>query len=129
MHRSVPAVLGAVTLLSPTAVAFTASAEAATHSSATTAAVAKRYSGTSVNTRWGLVKVVITVSGKKILNVSATLPTERSRSAFINSQAGPILRSEVMKAQSASIQTVGGATVTSLGYEQSLQAAVTAAHI
>jgi uncharacterized protein with FMN-binding domain len=39
-----------------------------------------------------------------------------------------MLRSEVLAAQSARIDTVGGATVTSDGYRESLQAALDAAH-
>ena len=119
--------IGAVTALTPTAVGLTASAEAATHAS--TSAATKSYSGSSVSTRYGVVRVVISVSGRRVVNVSATLPTDRPRSTFINSKAGPILRAEALKAQSANILKVSGATVTSQAYEQSLQAALTAAHV
>ena len=44
------------------------------------------------------------------------------RSAEISSYAGPILRQEALQAQSAQIDLVSGATYTSSGYEQSLQA-------
>jgi uncharacterized protein with FMN-binding domain len=127
MHRSVPAVIGAVTALTPTGVAVTATAEAATHGS--TSATTHTYRGTAVNTRFGIVQVAITVSGRRVVNVSATLPTDRPRSKFINGQAGPRLRAEALAAQSAKIQKVSGATVTSQAYDQSLQAALTAGHV
>jgi uncharacterized protein with FMN-binding domain len=41
----------------------------------------------------------------------------------------PRLVQETMTAQSAHIDTVSGATVTSQGYRQSLQAAIDAAHL
>jgi uncharacterized protein with FMN-binding domain len=126
MHRSVPAVVGAVTALTPTAVALTATAEAA---SVASSSATHNYTGSAVSTRYGIVQVSISVSGKKVVNVSATLPTDRARSAFINQKAGPILRSEALKAQSAHILKVSGATVTSNGYAQSLQAALTAGHV
>ncbi len=126
MHRSVPAVIGAVGALAPTGVALTATAEAALHASTSST---RYYSGSKVSTRYGVVQVAISVSGRRVLNVSATLPTDRPRSAFINGKAGPILRSEALKAQSAKIQKVSGATVTSQAYDQSLQAALTAGHV
>ncbi len=126
MHRSVPAVVGAVTALTPTGLAMTATAEAAIHgkTSATHA-----YRGAAVSTRFGIVQVVISVSGRRVVNVSATLPTDRPRSAFINGQAGPKLRAEALAAQTAKIQKVSGATVTSQAYDQSLQSALTAGHV
>ena len=44
-------------------------------------------------------------------------------------QAVPVLRQEALQAQSANIDTVSGATVTSQGYITSLQAALDAAHL
>lgn len=41
----------------------------------------------------------------------------------------PLLDEEVVKAQSARIDTVSGATVTSNGYLQSLQSAIDQAHL
>jgi uncharacterized protein with FMN-binding domain len=93
------------------------------------AASSKTYHGPSVSMRWGTVSVTIKVSGKKVLSVSATYPTERPRSAFINSIAVPELRSEVLSAQSASINAVTGATLTSLAFDSSLAAALKSAHV
>jgi uncharacterized protein with FMN-binding domain len=75
------------------------------------------------------VQVRITVSGGRISDITALqLPTDRRRSQQISQYAGPILRSEAIAAQSASIDTVSGATYTSQGYEQSLQSALDQAH-
>lgn len=88
------------------------------------AASSKKVMGTTVNMRWGTVRVAIYVQGKKITGVQAAYPTERARSASINKQAIPMLRSEVLKAQSANISAISGATDTSGAYKKSLAAAV-----
>src|SRR5947209_7831889 len=59
------------------------------------------YTGPSVNMRWGLVQVTIVVKGKVVTSLTATGPTERPQSAFINQQAIPMLRQEVMQAKTA----------------------------
>jgi uncharacterized protein with FMN-binding domain len=46
------------------------------------------------------------------------------RSQLIDQQAIPILEQEAMQAQSANIQGVSGASYTSAGFQQSLQAAL-----
>jgi uncharacterized protein with FMN-binding domain len=88
------------------------------------------YNGSVAQTRWGPVQVVITVSDGKITAVNVpTYPTANRRDQQINAYAIPILQRETMTAQSADIDTVSGATVTSQGYIQSLQAAIDAAHL
>jgi uncharacterized protein with FMN-binding domain len=94
-----------------------------------TAAASHSYRGAAVRTRYGTVQVTISVSGRKLTAISATAPTDRPRSAIINQRAVPKLRSEALHAQSARINKVSGASVTSSGFEQSLQSALTAAHI
>lgn len=79
--------------------------------------------GPTVSTRWGPVQVeaVISASGQ-ICDVDAVQsPDSHGRSVRINQQALPILHTEVMQAQSANINGVSGATITSIGYERSLQ--------
>lgn len=88
------------------------------------AASSKKVYGPTVNMHWGPVRVAITVRGKKIVGVQAAYPTERPRSARINANAIPILRTEVLRAQSAKISAVSGATNTSDAYKTSLAAAV-----
>lgn len=81
--------------------------------------------GDVADTRWGPVQIKVTSSGGKIVDVQAVqYPNGNSRDAEINSQALPMLRSEALKAQSAQIDMISGATVTSQGYLQSLQSAL-----
>jgi uncharacterized protein with FMN-binding domain len=94
-----------------------------------TAAPTRTYRGARVNMKFGPVTVMIAVRGKRIVSVSAVMPTERPRSLRINSQAGPLLRKEVLKAQSARINIISGATYTSNAYAQSVQAALDRAHL
>lgn len=104
-----------------------------TASQATTGAQAKAqttYAGQAVSTRYGDVQVQITVQHGKITDVTALHLTDAEmRSQMISANAAPILRSEVLQAQSANVQTVSGATITSDAYLQSLQAALDAAHL
>ncbi|MEU1967251.1 FMN-binding protein [Micromonospora sediminicola] len=86
--------------------------------------------GSVAQTRWGPVQVRITVSAGKITDVAAVqVPDGNHRDQEINDYAVPILRQEALAAQSARIDTVSGATVTSDGYRESLQSAIDAAHL
>lgn len=104
-----------------------------TTSQAATGAQAKAqttYAGQAVSTRYGDVQVQIAVQNGKITDVTALHLTDAERrSQMISATAAPILRSEVLQAQSANVQTVSGATITSDAYLQSLQAALDAAHL
>jgi uncharacterized protein with FMN-binding domain len=91
--------------------------------------VAGTVQGPSVDMRWGLVQVTIVVKNKQLMDVEATAPTERQRSADINGQAIPWLRSEALQAHSANINLISGATMTSDAFTQSLQAALAQASI
>ena len=67
------------------------------------------------------VEAVVSSSGQ-ICDVDAIQsPNDHRRSVQINQNALPILHAQVMKAQSANINGVSGATVTTRGYERSLQ--------
>jgi uncharacterized protein with FMN-binding domain len=73
--------------------------------------------------------VQVHIGGGKITDVAALqVPNGNNRDYEINSYAVPQLRSEVLTAQSANIDVVSGATVTSEGYINSLQAALDSAH-
>ncbi|WP_426502120.1 FMN-binding protein [Dactylosporangium sp. McL0621] len=88
------------------------------------------YKGSVAATRWGDVQVVITVAAGKITAVSVPVyPDNNNRDVQINKRALPILVRETIAAQNARIDTVSGATVTSDGYIESLQAALDAAHL
>ncbi len=74
---------------------------------------------------YGAIAVKVTVRGSRIVAVSvASLQTAESYSQSIASQADPILTSEALSAQSGNIQSVSGASYTSQGFIQSLQAAL-----
>jgi uncharacterized protein with FMN-binding domain len=75
------------------------------------------------------VQVQITVLSGRITRADAIVyPTESRRDQEINSQAIPALNSETLRAQSARIDVISGASYTSAGYQQSLQSAIDAAH-
>jgi uncharacterized protein with FMN-binding domain len=111
---------------SPTGSATPVPAPKSTTPSKSQATVAN---GTVAQTRWGPVQVQVRISGGKITDVSTLqLPSGNERDQEINSSAVPQLRQQALTAQSAHIDGVSGATVTSDGYRTSLQAALDAAH-
>jgi uncharacterized protein with FMN-binding domain len=90
----------------------------------------KTYTGFVAQTRWGPVQVKITVQDGKLTKVTVLQqPNGNRRDQEINDQALPILIDETVSAQNAKIDMVSGATVTSEGYLQSLQAAIDEAGI
>jgi uncharacterized protein with FMN-binding domain len=83
------------------------------------------FTGSTASTQFGPVQVQVTVASGKITDVKALqLTNYGGRSVEISNYAAPILRSEVLKAQSAKVSTVSGATYTSDGYLSSLQSAL-----
>jgi len=120
-----PAAQPTTTGATPTPSASSSSPAAGKSSSGT-----KTYTGSTASTRWGDVQVTITVTNGKITDVQVPVyPSGNGRDQEINAYALPILTQETLQAQSANIDTVSGATVTSDGYLQSLQAALDAAHL
>jgi len=85
--------------------------------------------GTVESNRYGNVQVAVVLDGSRITDVKALqMPFDRARSADISSQVAPMLHDEVLQAQSAQIDTIGGATYTSDSYARSLQSALDKAH-
>jgi uncharacterized protein with FMN-binding domain len=81
--------------------------------------------GPVVDTRYGPVQVEVILQGGRITDLRALeYPNEARRSQSISQQALPLLHDEGLSAQSASIDTISGATYTSDAYAQSLQAAL-----
>jgi uncharacterized protein with FMN-binding domain len=79
--------------------------------------------------QFGDVKVQLVIAGGRITDVKALrYPTDHAQSAYISSVVLPMLRSEVLQAQSAKINLISGATYTSEGYAQSVQSALDQAH-
>ncbi len=102
-----------------------AGAAAATPSAVTLPPGSYTVTGPTEETFFGPVQVQVKVAGGKIVDSSAVqTPNQHGRSIYINEQATPILRQQVLQAQSAAIDGVAGATITSQAYAQSLQAAL-----
>ena len=113
-------------------------ATAATLATTRKIVVTKRFAGSIASVdRWGSLQVTIlvrkttTITGTKkkvtrrITAVSVpTYPNHTDRSVFINQNALPTLKAESLRAQSANINLVSGATDSSYGFAQSLQAAI-----
>jgi uncharacterized protein with FMN-binding domain len=113
-------------------------ATAATRATTKKIVVSKRFTGSVVSVdRWGELQVTIvvrkstTITGTKkkvtrrLTAVSVpTYPNHTDRSVYINQNALPTLRAEALRAQSARIDLVSGATDTSDAFAQSLQAAI-----
>lgn len=83
------------------------------------------FQGDLVNTRYGTVQVSAVISNGKITDVIANKLTDNERkSVQISNQAAPILKAEVLKAQTSKVSNVSGATYTSSAYLHSLQGAL-----
>jgi len=81
--------------------------------------------GDAVSTQWGPVQVELTVQDGEITAVDVVqYPQGNHEDVEINSYAIPVLVQETLDQQSADIDMVSGATVTSTGYVQSLQSAL-----
>jgi uncharacterized protein with FMN-binding domain len=79
-----------------------------------------------VNYSWGVLSVKVTVTGNKITNVTIGSLDDggNPRSQYIDQASIPQLEQQALQAQSSSIQGVSGASYTSAGFQQSLQAAL-----
>jgi uncharacterized protein with FMN-binding domain len=86
------------------------------------------YTGPQVDAFYGIVEVQVNVQQGKIANVQfLQYPKDRRTSAYINSIAMPYLKQEAIQAQSANVNIVSGATLTSEGFMMSLDAALQSA--
>ncbi|KJK39494.1 FMN-binding protein [Streptomyces variegatus] len=79
-------------------------------------------SGSTIDTEKGPVRVEVTFEGDKIASVRMLRQPDHPQTRA----AVPQLIEETLRAQSADIDTVSGATITSDGYRESLQAALDA---
>jgi uncharacterized protein with FMN-binding domain len=87
--------------------------------------VSGTFTGTSESTRYGNVQVKLVVAAGRITDVVALHLTDQGgRSVQLSNAAAPILRSEVLKSQSAKVANVSGATYTSGAYLLSVQSAI-----
>ncbi|MET9681667.1 FMN-binding protein [Streptomyces coeruleorubidus] len=79
-------------------------------------------SGSTIDTEKGPVQVEVTFDGDEIASVRMLQQPNHPQTTA----AVPKLIEETLQAQSADIDTVSGATITSDGYKESLQAAIDA---
>jgi uncharacterized protein with FMN-binding domain len=123
MKRALPVLVLTVAALVPV-MRFEPEAETSTASAPapTTAAPAgsEVVDGTNVSTRHGDVQVEVTFDGDRITGVRML----RQPDSGPTSMAVPQLIQETLQAQSADVDSVSGATMTSAAYVESLQAAI-----
>ncbi|MDX2528162.1 FMN-binding protein [Streptomyces europaeiscabiei] len=128
MKRVIPAlVLSAAALVpvwryapSTDTTSTTTTAESTPSASASAAAGSNVVTGTTIDTEKGPVQVQATFRGEKITAVRMLQQPDHPQTEA----AVPVLIEETLEAQSADIDTVSGATLTSDGYRESLQAAI-----
>jgi uncharacterized protein with FMN-binding domain len=101
-------------------------ARRAKHGLASGQTASRSATGQQANYSYGVLSVKVTVSGSKITKVTIAYLDDSGdpRSQLIDEQAIPILEQEALRAQSANIQGVSGASYTSEGFVQSLQSAL-----
>lgn len=94
-------------------------------SSSKTTSGTKVVTGNAIATRYGNAQVRVTITNGKIIKIEALqLQGNDPKSVQISSSAAPILQASALQKQSAAIDTVSGATITSTSYEASLQSAL-----
>ena len=96
---------------------------------ATPASGTQTVTGPAVSYFYGTAQVQVTIQTGHITDVTAVQLPNEGRSGRISQIVEPMLRSEVLSAQSAQINLISGATYTSDAYAQSLQAALDQAHV
>jgi uncharacterized protein with FMN-binding domain len=85
--------------------------------------------GDAEQTQWGIVQVRVTVDARRIVDVRALrLPNSNPLDVQLSGRAVRVLRPAVLAAQSADVDMVSQATVTSDGYLRSLQSALDELH-
>jgi len=126
VKRAIPVLVLSIAGLIPvwryeasTATTSTAAPTPTPSSSSSSGTVVK---GTTIKTEKGPVQVEVTFAGDKITAVKMLQQPNHPQTTA----AVPKLVAETLSAQSADIDTVSGATITSDGYKKSLQAAIDA---
>jgi uncharacterized protein with FMN-binding domain len=86
--------------------------------------------GTNEQYGYGELSVKVSVKGHRIMDVTVVgLQTAEQYSQSLAQQVIPMLKSEVLSAQSANVNTISGATYTSQAYLASLQSALDRLHV
>jgi len=113
----------------PSSTVTTRPATGGTATGGTGATGIRSATGTLEQYGYGALSVRTTVNGTRITDVAvANLQTAEQYSQSLAQQVIPMLRNEVLSAQSANVATISGATYTSEAYLQSLQSALDAVH-
>lgn len=83
------------------------------------------FSGAAAETPYGTVQVAAIIDGGKIIDIKfLQMPDDEHRSEEITAMSEPQLKQNAITAQNSDIDFVSGATSTSYGYQESLQAAL-----
>lgn len=134
VHSSVPS--SATTSSGTTATSQPSSSATATHPTtaappnsatagqATGGYIDGTYTGSAYSNEFGSWTVTVTIADGQITDVTASTTAQDHHSQGINTQAVPRLRTQVLTAQSAHVDTISGATLTSKSYLSSLQSAL-----
>jgi len=119
---------GAGTGSSTAAGAASGTGAGATASNSSGTAASKLYTGTltgsAIQMPYGIIQVQVKLQDGRITDVQTLQAPSRGHSGQVAQFAAPVLRSEVLSAQSSQVNTVSGATYTSQAYLQSLQSAL-----
>ena len=109
----------------PTTAQSATASTAATQSTAPVTSTIKdgTFTGPSVNVNYGNVQVKITVVNGRITDAVAVKAPTGKNDRYTNMSV-PVLKQQTLKAQSANIQGVSGASYTSYGWFTSLQGAL-----
>ena len=107
-----------------TGTATTTGTSTTTGGSAAKGSYTGQLTGSSVQTPFGNVQVQVSLQSGRITDVQTLQLPSGGHSSQVSRYAAPQLRSEVLQAQSAQVDSVSGATYTSQAYQQSLQSAL-----
>ena len=81
--------------------------------------------GDAIQYQYGTLQLKATLTAGRLSAVTVVrLEPEPGRSEFIDAQAIPLLRTEALRAHSANVNVISGATYTSEAYARSLQSAI-----
>ena len=83
------------------------------------------YTGPPADAYYGIIQIQALVQGGQLTALKVLkYPSDRRTSVSINRQALPMLRDEAIRAQSANVDIISGATLTSRAFIQSLRGAL-----
>ena len=122
-RQTVTALTDGSSSASPTA-SIPAQPSASAQPTAAATPTSQTVTGPAISYFFGTAQVQVTLVNGQITDITALQLPNEGRSAFISQQVEPMLRSEVLAAQSAQIDLISGATYTSEAYAQSLQGAL-----